>query len=148
VTVALALLAGIAFAISVQGGQWWVIDESTVGPFGGRRCFDGTCDPAGLAWIGAGDRWMRIGIATWTAGMIALFVLVVLAAAVAAKRVPRLAAKTALVAIATAMVVGGLFFAQFPSDRFPSSIGRGVWVFVIAIVLGSAAAISVLRVKR
>ncbi|MEO8706753.1 MAG: hypothetical protein ABI867_42395 [Kofleriaceae bacterium] len=142
-TIALALVAGIAFASSVQGGHWWVIGGSEIGPFGATRC-EG-CGPAGLSWLGAGEQWIRFGVATWAAGMIAMVVLLVLAAAVAAKRVPRLVAKMTLVAIVTAVITGAIFFAKFPRDVFPADIARGIWLFVIAIVLGSAAAIMVLR---
>ena len=147
--IALALLAGIAFAISVQRGPWWAIGEAEVGPFGAQRCGGGTCAPAGLAWLGGGERWIRIGMATWAAGMIALVLLVVMAAAIAAKRVPRLVAKTVLVSIATAGCTGGALFAMFPGDEFPAAtIQRGVWLFAIAIVLGTTSAIMVLRTKR
>ena len=147
--IGLALVAGIAFAISVQRGPWWVIGEAEVGPFGARRCFDNTCAPASLTWLGGGDRWIRIGMATWAAGMISVFLLVVMAAAVAAKRVPRLIAKTTLVSIATATCAGAAFFAKFPGDEFPAATtARGVWLFALALVLGTAAAIAVLRASK
>lgn len=143
-TILLALGSAAAFAMSVQGGRWWTIGEAEVGPFGAKRCFDGECVPAGLAWLGVDERWIRIGMATWAAGLIAAFVLVVMAGGVAAKRIPRLAAKTALVSIGTATLVGGILFAQFPRDTFQDTeIGRGAWLFLAAIVIGTAAAIQV-----
>jgi hypothetical protein len=144
-----ALLSAIAFAMSVQGGRWWSIGDVEVGPFGGRQCFGNACRPTNLAWMGEHERWMRTGMATWAAGLIALAVLVVIAGAIAARRTPRLAAKMALVAIATAAIVGGLFFFQFPGAQFPNAeVDRGVGLFVVAIVLGIAAVIPVLRAKR
>jgi hypothetical protein len=145
-TIALALVAGIAFAISVQGGRWWVIGDAEIGPFGATRC-DG-CEPAGLAWLGAGEQWIRFGVATWAAGLISLCVLLVLAAAVAARRVPRTIARMALVSIATATIAGGVFYAQFPRDQFPADIARGMWLFIIAIACGIGAAVAVLRQPR
>jgi hypothetical protein len=90
---------------------------------------------------------MRFGIATWGAGLIATFVLLVLAARVAAKKIPRLAAKTTLVATATAAIVGLLFILKFPDERLPAAeLARGAVFYVVAIVLAVLAAISVLRV--
>jgi hypothetical protein len=149
--VALALIAGIAFAISVWGGQWWVIaDAAEVGPFGGKRChFDKSCEPAGLTWLGAGDRWMRVGMATWAAGLISTFLLVVLAGGVAAKRIPTLVAKTVLVSIATGAIVGGWFFVGFPSADFPAAdVSLGAWLYLAATILAATAAIAVLRARR
>ena len=144
-----ALLSAIAFAMSVQGGRWWSIDDAEIGPFGGRQCFDHQCRPTNLAWLGEHERCVRTGMATWAAGLIALTVLVVVAGAVAAKRTPRLAAKMALVSIVTAAIVGGLFYFQFPSAQFPSAEpGRGILLYVAALVLGVAATIPVLRANR
>ncbi len=144
-----ALLSAIAFAMSVQGGRWWAMEGVEVGPFGTRRCFSGSCSSTGLSWLGGSERWMRTGIATWAAGLLAVAVLVVIAGAIAAKRAPRLAAKLAVMTIATAAIAGGLFVAQFPSAYAPAAeLARGVWLFIAAIVLGAVAAISVLRTKR
>ncbi|MBA2539818.1 MAG: hypothetical protein H0V17_09305 [Deltaproteobacteria bacterium] len=145
----LALASGIAFAMSVQGGRWWVIGDAEVGPFGAKRCFDDGCVPTGLNWLGVDERWMRIGMGAWAGGLLSAFMLVVLAAGLAAKRIPRLVAKTVLVSIGTAVITGGMFAARFPRDEFPTSeLGRGVFAFVAAIVLGVAAAVLVLRTKR
>jgi hypothetical protein len=84
-----------------------------------------------------------------SAGLHSGFVPLVLAARLAAQAVPRLAAKTALVSIVTAAATGTAFFVMFPGHKYPAaSIDRGVWAFAAAIVLGLAAAISVLRAKR
>ncbi len=146
-TILLALLSAAAFAMSVEGGRWWTIGDAEIGPFGAHRCFDGTCVPAGLAWLGTGERWIRIGMATWAAGLLSALVLIVLSARAAARVVPRLAAKTALVSIATASVCGTVFFAQFPK-QFPAEAARGTLEFVLAIVLGVFASISVLRARE
>lgn len=147
-TILLALCAGIAFVLSVQGGRWWVVEWNEVGPFGTRTCPRGECRAADIAWLGAGIQWARFGIATWAAGLITSFVLLVLAARVAAKKVPRLAAKTVIVSTVTALGVGLGFFLKFPETHAAQAqIDRGVWLFSVAIALALAAAISVLRVK-
>lgn len=134
--------------LSVQGGRWWVVEWNEVGPFGTRSCPRGECRAADVAWLGAGIQWARFGIATWAAGLITSFVLLVLAARVAAKKIPRLAAKTVLVSTATAILVGAGFFLKFPSTHADQAvIDRGVWLFAAAIVLSLAAALSVLRVR-
>lgn len=145
--VGIALLAAIAFAMSVQGGRWWTVggmEGVEIGPYGSKQCFGGECRPAGLSWTGGTMRWARTGIGTWAAGLLSMLMLLVVAGAVAANRVPRLAARTTLVAIVTAAVTGGLFIAQVP-DVPGASFDRGVVLFAIAIVLGVAAALGVLR---
>lgn len=145
-SILLALSAAAAFALSVHGGRWWVIDTAELGPFGARVCPSDTCMSGGLASVAGGAQWARFGIATWGAGVISVLVLLLLAAGVAARRVPRLAARTLVVAIATAAVAGGVFFAKFPSDELPAAtVGRGPWLFALAIVLAAAAAALVLR---
>ncbi len=148
-TIALALGSAILFAMSVQGGRWWTIGEAAeVGPFGAKRCFENGCEPAGMQWLGASDRWIRFGMATWAAGLMCTLMLIILASAIAAKRVPKLVAKTVLVSIVTAVIAGGVYVAQFPgADLGESSLARGVLMFAIAIALGAVAAIQVLRTK-
>src|SRR5438094_5352 len=118
IIVALAVIAAAACALSVQGQQWWTLARETsvieIGPAGAQKCFAGDCEPLGLGWIGAGERWMRLGIATWAGGMIAMLALLALAATVAAKRRPVLLAKVALVALATVTLAGTLFVGLFP----------------------------------
>ena len=147
--IVVALCACVAFAMSVQGGRWWAIGDSTeIGPFGAKRCFDDGCVPTGLNWLGAGERWMRIGMGTWAAGLISAFVLVVMSAALAAKRIPKLAAKTVLVSVITAGLAGGLFVMQFPRAEFAAAeLSHGAFLFIAAIALGAASAILVLRAK-
>lgn len=140
--VALALASASTFALSVQAGRWWSIGDVEIGPFGSRSPFGGAGD---LSWADGSARWERFGIATWAGGLIAMFVLVVLAGAVAANRVPRLAAKTALVAIATAGLAAIGFIVARPDNSLPFAIDRGVGLFVAAVVTGVLAAVSVLR---
>ena len=147
--IALALAAACAFAFSVQLGRWWIIgDTAEIGPYGARYCFGvGDCKVVSLESIGGGDRWMRLGMATWAGGLVAAFMLVVMAARVAAKAIPKLAAKSVLVAIATAALAGTFFVATFPGVD-AANLSRGAWLFVLGIALALAAAIGVLRAER
>jgi hypothetical protein len=140
--VAEALVAASSFALSVQGGRWWTIGDVEVGPLGSRSPFGGL---GGLVWAGGSARWERFGAATWGAGMIAMFVLIVVAGARAANRVPRLAAKTALVAIATAALAATGFLAARPVNGFPFELGRGVALFGAGVGFGVLASVGVLR---
>jgi hypothetical protein len=140
--VVLALVAASAFALSVQAGQWWSIGEVKLGPFGSRSPFGGQSD---LAWAGGTVRWARFGMATWAAGLIAMFVLVIVGGGAAARRVPRLAAKTSLVAIATASLAAIGFIAARPENGMPFSPDRGMVLFGVAVIAGLVAAVRVLR---
>ena len=144
--VAIALVAASAFAVSVWAGRWWSIGDVSIGPFGSKQCFGGDCRPTSLTWVGGSERWMRMGMATWAGGLISMTVLCIVAAGVAARRVPRLAAKTALVAIVTAVISAVLFIVQYPGVD-GASVDRGLWLFACAVVLGSVAAIGVLRAR-
>lgn len=139
--VAGAIAAAIGFALSVQGGQWWSIGDVTIGPLGAHSPFRGI---GGLSWTGGSARWERFGAATFGAGLIAMFVQIVVAGALAAKRVPRLAARTAIVSLITAAVVGGAFVASRPSE-LPFVVDRGIWLFFGAIAVGAVTAVGVLR---
>jgi branched-subunit amino acid ABC-type transport system permease component len=86
-------------------------------------------------------------MATWAGGLVSMLALVVLAAAVAAGRVPRLAARTSIVAVATATLAGIAFIVQFPSVP-GMGVDRGIWLFVVAILAGIAAPVLVLRASR
>lgn len=140
--VAIALAAASAFALSVQAGRWWSIGEVEIGPYGTRSPFSG---PGDLSWAGGSARWERFGIATWAAGLIAMFVLLVVAGAVAARRVPRLAARTALVAIGTAALVGIAFVMSRPGNGLPFELARGTFLFAGAVIAGAGVALHVLR---
>jgi hypothetical protein len=142
VIVAIALTAASAFALSVQAGRWWVIDNVELGPHGTHSPFSG---PGDLSWVAGSARWERFGVTTWAAGLIAMFVLLVLAGGLAAGRVPRLAARTALVAIATATLVAVAFVMTRPDNGLPFELARGTWLFAYAVVGGVVAAIGALR---
>ncbi len=146
IIVALALVAASAFAMSVQAGRWWSVGDVEIGPFGSRQCFGGACRPTSLSWIGGSERWARAGIATWAGSLIAMLVLLIVAGAVAARRVPRLAARVALVAIATSLAAGVGFIAQFPGVP-GAGVDRGLFLFGGAIVVGVVAAAATLRLR-
>jgi hypothetical protein len=142
--VGIAVVAAAAFAISVQAGLWWSGPGFEIGPFGAKNCFGGECRSAGLGWTGGTERWMRTGTGAGTAGLLSMLTLLGVAAGVAARRVPRLAAKVALVSVATAAVTGALFVIQLPGVQ-GAGVGRGLPLFGAAIVMGAAACIAVLR---
>ncbi len=145
----LALAAASAFALAVQS-SWWSAGEVTIGPFGSRHCLGGECRESGLGWLGGTDLWMRAGVAARAGGYIAMFILVVLAGGLAAKRIPRLMARASIVAILTAAVGGTYFGLSFPSAGLngAQSLGIGVFLFGGAIVLGIAAAVFTLRMPE
>ena len=132
--------------MSVWGGRWWSINDVAIGPFGSTHCFGGGCKRAGLGWIGGSERWMRMGMATWAGGVLTMLTLLGVAGGVAANRVPRLAAKMALVAVATTLVAGILFIAQYPGIE-GATIGRGVWLFFVGTITGLGAALAVVRAR-
>jgi hypothetical protein len=141
--IVLALGAACAFAFSVQLGRWWVLGEVEIGPRGSSHCFgSGPCKVADLSW--GGDRWMRLGMATWAGGLVTVFMLIVMAARLAARKLPKLVAKSVLVSIATASLAGTAFVATVPGAQ-GAGLARGAWLFVLGIALALAAAIWVLR---
>jgi hypothetical protein len=148
VTLVCALVASAAFALSVQGGKWWSVGGVAIGPLGSRHCFGGECRSSGLGWIGGTDRWVRTGVGAWAAALLAMLLLLMVAAAVAAGRVPKLVAKSALVAIGTAAITGTLFVVQFPDADVDVHMDRGLLLFVVGIVAGVAAGVLVLRAVK
>ncbi len=143
---ALALASACVLAVSVWVGAWWRIGEWTVGPFGARGCMGNDCGLRGLGWLEGSDLWMRSAIATGVAGVIAMFLAVAVAGALAAKRVPRLVARSLLAALATALVVGGYFFAKFPGmGGGEQHLGPGAPLYAVGIVLAAVAAVLVQR---
>jgi len=140
-----SLAAATCFALSVQGGRWWSVSDVAVGPLGARSPFGGL---GGFSWAGGSAQWERYGYATCAAGMIAMGVLIFVAGALAARRVPRLAARTALVAVAVAALVGSRFAAGVPNNGLPFELDRGFWLFAVAVIVGALAAAGVLRAAR
>ena len=128
----LALAAASAFALGVQMA-WWSAGEVTIGPFGSRHCFGGECRESGLGWLGGTDLWMRAGVAARAGGYIAVFILVVLAGGLAAKRVPRLMARASIVAIITASVGGGYFGLSFPDGVLGGTHSLGIGIFMFPV---------------
>jgi hypothetical protein len=147
IATAAALAAACALSLSVWVGQWWTIGEVALGPRGTHHCFGGDCRASDLGWTGGSDLWMRSAIATWAGGLIAMFVLIAVAAAIVSRRVPRLLAKTALVALATATAAGTTFIAARPSID-GVAIGYGLVLFIVALAAGVVSAVIVLRTPR
>jgi hypothetical protein len=139
--VVLALVAAAAFSLSVVAGVWWSIGPVEIGPKGTSHCFGGA-EHCGLQWVGAAQKWPTLGIGTWGAGLVASFGLILVAALVAGKRQPRMIAKSTLVAIVMAIVMGVMFFVGFP-DLQGSGIDRGVLLYGIGIAFGVAATVVV-----
>ena len=145
IALGLALAGACAFAVSVWVGTWWTVAEATIGPFGSHACFEGDCKLRGLSWTGGSDLWMRSAIATGVAGVISMFVLTWVAGGAAAKNIPRLAARTSLVAISTGLACAAYFVVKLPSLGQPPQIGIGAALYGVGAVLGFAAAFIVLR---
>jgi len=143
ITVALALAAATSFALAVQSA-WWSIGEVSIGPFGARHCFSGECRETGLSWIGGSELWMRSAVATRAAGYIAMFVLLMFAGAIAAKREPKLVARGAAAALLTVLVTGTYFGVGFPGLN-GSSMGVGMLELGLGLVFGSLALVMFLR---
>jgi hypothetical protein len=139
------LVGAGAFAVAVQAGKWWSIAGVVeIGPHRSWQCFKGECVPAGMSWIGASAQWERFGIATWAAGLVGALAMVLLAAAIAAGRVPRLLAKMALVSVVTALAASTAFVAKFPGVT-GAELDRGALLYIVAMVFGAAAAVTTLR---
>lgn len=143
ITVVVALLSAVAFGLAMQSA-WWSGGETDIGPFGARACFGGECRESGLARFGGADLWMRSAVATRAAGYIAMFILLMFAAARAAGREPRLVARGAVSAIVTALVCGA-YFAFAGPDLAGVSWGPGLAFYACGIVAGLAAVILFLR---
>lgn len=146
IIVGLAVVAAVAFALSVQAGRWWSVEGVEIGPFGAQRCFGGDCKAAGLGWTGGSERWMRTGVGAGTGGLLSTLTLLIVAAGVAARRAPRLAAKVALVSIGTAAITGALFVIERPAVQ-GLGVDRGLPLFGAAVALGAAACVAVLRAR-
>lgn len=144
--VAIAVVAAASFAISVWAGRWWQIGEVEVGPFGSHHCFNGDCRPGGLAWTNGGDFWMRTAVATWVGSLLTMVLLLGVAGAIAAKRVPKMLAKSVLTSLVTTAAAGTYFIVKLPAMT-TTVVGQGLYVFVAACVLGAVAPIWALTQK-
>lgn len=140
-----ALVGAATLALS-SIEAWWVAGEAAIGPFGTHHCFGGDCKSTGLSWIGGTDLWMRSAIATRAAAIIATALLVLLAGALAARRMPRLVGRTTIVALSAATVTGAYFFAKFPSPG-GEHMALGPLLYAAGIITGAVAAVLVLRTR-
>jgi hypothetical protein len=148
--VVIALIGAAGFAISVEGGRWWVIGSDVgIGTISSRHCFgEGECQFGSLAWTGGSDVWQRAGFATYAAGLCAAVALLALAGALASKRMGRLVAAVVVVAVVTAAVAGATFYAKRPALAAGATLGRGALLFVVAIAAAIVAAALTLTVRR
>jgi hypothetical protein len=145
VALGLALVGAAALALS-SIEAWWVAGEAAIGPFGTHHCFGGDCKSAGLMWLGGTDLWMRAGVATRAAALIGTALLVLLAGALAARRVPRLLGRTTIVALSAATVTGTYFVVKFPPPG-GEHMALGPFLYAAGIVAGAVAAVLVLRIR-
>jgi hypothetical protein len=147
IALGLALVGAASFALS-SIEAWWRVGETLIGPFGTHHCFSGDCQSTGLSWIGGGDLWMRSAVATRAAAIIASMLLVIVAGALAARRTPRLVARTTLIAITAAIATGAYFVARFPSLGGESlGAGPGLFLYGAGVATGLSAAVLVLRLQ-
>ncbi|HET9992600.1 MAG TPA: hypothetical protein VFQ65_28900 [Kofleriaceae bacterium] len=140
--VATAVISAALLAISVWVGNWWTIGGLEIGPFGAHECFSGDCRPTSIS--GAPELWQRCGTAVWAGGMLSMILLLGIAAALAARRVPKMLAKSSLTAIATTALAGAYFIVKLPAPA-GMTVGQGVYLFVAAVVLAFVTPIRVLR---
>jgi hypothetical protein len=143
IPVVLALTAATSFALAVQAA-WWSAGEVAIGPFGSRSCFSGECRESGLSRFSGSELWMRSATATRAAGYIAMFVLLMFAGALAAKREPKLIARGAISAILTSAVVGAYFAVAAPTIN-GANMSYGVFLYAGAVLLGVTAVVLFLR---
>jgi hypothetical protein len=146
ITIVLPLAAACGFAIAVVGLPWWSMPEVTIGPMSSAKCFGGECSRAGLEWVGSGS-WIRFGVATWGAGLIATACLIGLGAAMAAKRAGALIAKMVIAAGLAATAAAGAFVGTFPGVP-GMSMSIGVYVYFGAVLVAVTAAVMTLRRAR
>ncbi len=89
---------------------------------------------------------MRAGMATFAGGVLTMLALLGVAGGVAARRIPRLAAKMTLVSIVTTLVAGILFIVQYPGVD-GATMDRGLPLFFVGAITGLVGAIAVLRAR-
>jgi hypothetical protein len=136
------MVSATLFAISVWLGNWWTVGGLEIGPFGAHECFSGDCRPTSIA--GAPELWQRCGTAVWAGGLLSMILLLAVAGALAAKRVPKTLAKSSLTAIATTAITGAYFIVKLPAPT-GMTVGNGVYMFVVAVVLAFVTPIRVLK---
>jgi hypothetical protein len=141
--VVIGVAAATALAFSTQL-PWWQFAEVEVFLTRARHCFEGECQNAGMAWMGASLWWHRIATATFGVGLLAALLAVFIAGARAAGRSPRTASGSLLVAVVTGMVCAAITLFTFPmlSDM---GFGLGSPLYVGGLVLSAAAAVMARR---
>lgn len=135
--IAVSLAAACALVLSVQALPWWSFDGTDLYLLRSRRCFDGACQPASLAWLGASEWWHRWATSSFGLGLFAAFLAVFIAGARAAGRAPRTAAASLLVTAVVGVVCAAATWITLPA------IGRASWAWgspAYFLGLGAAAA--------
>lgn len=141
--VAIAVVSASLFALATWAGQWWTDISVAIGPMGTHGCVGGVCG-GGLRWTGGSDLWMRTAIATWAGSLLTMVLLLGVAGAFAANRIPKLLAKSTLTSLVTTAIVGIYFIVKMPA--MPGlEVAQGMIFFVAAIVLGAVTPIRALR---
>jgi hypothetical protein len=140
--VAIAVISAALLAISVWVGNWWSVGGLEIGPFGAHECFSGDCRPTTIS--GAPELWQRCGTAVWAGGIMSMILLLAIAAAIAAKRLPKMLAKSSLTAIVTTGLAGAYFIAKLPAPT-GMQVGQAIYLFVAGVVLAFVTPIWVLR---
>ena len=148
-TVLLALGAASALAVAGVGLPWWSTPDVSIGPTYSMTCFGGDCQRTSLDWIGDGT-WIRLGVVTWGAGLIAAACLVALAAGVASGRAARLLSKMTLTSTACATGVAAAFVAEFPGGGMTTGMHAavGAYLHFAGVLVAAAAAMVALRGAR
>jgi hypothetical protein len=141
--VGIAVVSAALFALSTWIGEWWTDVAVAIGPMGTHGCVGGVCG-GGLRWTGGSDFWMRTAVATWAGSLLTMVLLLGVAGAFAANRVPKLLAKSTLTSLATTAIVGIYFIAKMP-DMPGLEVAQGMFLFVAAIVLGAVTPIRALQ---
>jgi len=148
IIVLLALGAASSLAVAVEGTRWWSRPEVSIGPASSSQCFGGECQRASLDWVPDVDgTWIRIGVATWGAGLVSAACAIGLAAALASKRGGRLLARMMIAAALAAAIVGVLFIAKFPGVP-GMSLDAGALLYFGGVIVAALLAITTLRLSR
>jgi hypothetical protein len=146
-TIVFSVGGAALLALAVQGGRWWQVGDVSVGPMFSAECFSGPCRQTDLGWMGGSDGWMRLGTATYVAGLCAAATAIFVAGAVAARRVPRLAAGCSLVSILIASAASVGFILGVPRMQ-GMAVGRGLLLFFSGLTMVLFAVVTILRAEE
>jgi hypothetical protein len=149
----LSAVAGLVAAASLVAGtftmSWWEAPygntDAHIGMRALRVCVQGECTTLALSRLGELG-WVRAGVAASVAGGLAAALLLFAAAALAIGRVPRLLARTTLVAAVVALVTGLGFALGFPHEG--ARAGYSMALFLAGAVVAVAVAVAALRAAR